>query len=485
MAKRISAVRANDFRNFEVAARQQGVSPFTPQVLDHIYIKLDFKDQYERARTAEDATGFLRSVARAAMAAHALADPHGGVLLEAQGSTLHVALPRTTHQPRSSHDDPVAKFVGELHAAYRQIFGDAHARVDGWRMTIDSGMTLVVAGRGAHNDDSWVSLGMSANRPAKHLYAQLELPEAKRDLKRFHVGVRTTSGQWRHSHLDEAHRESATVRAIAEEVRRSDPRVDFSNVYAQAAPIPSGGSPGSPSPERPLRSFGWVLRADLDGFTDRVEEGFADSDALTALATDFYRIMDAAAAFVERHDETLIQLPWAGDNFTVAAVFGNKEAYDGARAKRLVELSLDFEKDMEEEAVAAEFGGWAHSAAGGEVHGNAKGNLYLGGITAGGRRFLIGAGEGLGRSTQGFGDINPDAGQLVVYTADWERFDKRYKSAFEPAVTRRGENSTLYRSAVLKALKGERAKAATAAGATIVTLPQGESRSIPTRPYGL
>ena len=170
-----------------------------------------------------------------------------------------------------------------------------------------------------------------------------------------------------------------------------------------------------------------------------VEECFDNDQNLQVLAADFYAIMDAAARFTVLHKETLAQLPWAGDNYTAAAVFPEKLDYDSAMPRRPVELSLDFEKEMREAAADSGFGGWAHGVAGGDVHGNSAGNVYLAGIEIRDRRFLVGVGEGFGRSTQAFGDINPKAAEIVVYTPDWKRLDADYKKLFEPAVTRRGE----------------------------------------------
>ncbi len=388
--------------------------------------------------------------------------------------------------------DSANAFVGELHGIYRLIYGGQLSRVDGWRMTVDTDKTLVVAGRGVHGDDSWVSLGQAANRPAKHLYAQLEKAEADRDLKRFCVGVRNPlNGRWIHESLDRVPvRLDEAVKGIAETVKRAEPKIDFiqastgwKQVTARALPLGPAGTPSSPSPENPHTSFGWVMRTDLDGFTARVQDCLDKDEKLQELAEQFYCIMDAAAQFAQRHQETLAQLPWAGDNFTAAAVFPDKAGYDAAIPKRLVELSLDFEKDMAEAATECGFGGWAHGVAGGDVHGNAAGNVFLAGVEVGQRRFLAGAGEGFGRSAQAFGDINPKAGMIVVYKPDWERLDESYKKVFEPAVNVRGQQSTIYYIAKAESLLRVRAQQASAVSFTTISFPREQPRIIPTKPH--
>lgn len=486
MAHRMLLERASDLEGLGRATREAGIHPFAPLWLDHLYIKLDFLPQFENARTAEDARAFLRSVARAAVGAQQVASVLGGKILEVQGSTLHIGLPAPT-QSVSAHGS--LNFASALHQVYETVFHDPRSRVQGWRMTVDSGKTLVVAGRGVHGDDSWVSLGTAANRPAKHLYAELELPEDRRSLKRFHVGVRNaTDGRWYHYNLDQEPTGLEGIVRLGESARDTEIRLDYSmgmgQIMADAAPIAPQGSPHSPTVERPETFFGWVLRTDLDGFTARVEQCLDSNDDLQELAGSFYEIMNRAAEFTEQGTgEILVQLPWAGDNFTVAAVFRTRAEYERALPTRLVELSLDFEKELSDIAAQGQFAGWAHGVAGGVPHGNAGGNVYLGGVEIDGRRFLVGAGEGFGRSTQAFGDIDPSAEEIVIYRSDWERLSDDYREDFSVATTRRGQDSTLYRNARLPDLLRRRARRTSTAAEVVVTTPYARSETIRTRPY--
>ncbi len=472
--------RAVDLEAFKRTKDVGHSLPFSPLTLAHIYIKLDFTLQYENARTAEDARGFLRSVARASLAAHLLAERWQGVLIEVQGSMLHVVLPLSAN---------LMDFVGDLHWAYKGIFNRPDSRVSSWCMSADMGKTLVVAGRGVHGDDSWVSLGRAANRPAKHLYSQLELPRDRRDLKPFWIACRDPqTGTWRHTSLDSLQRRLEEVKAIAEVARTTEPNLEFVTagalrMTARALPIAPAGMPSAPSADRPHTYFGWVMRCDLDGFTGRVDECFDNDQKLQHLAVQFYTIMDAAAQFTSRHSETLAQLPWAGDNFTAAAVFAAREDYDQAARFRLVELSLDFDKEMAEAAVDGGFAGWAHGIAGGEVHGNANGNVYLGSVVVGGRRFLVGAGEGFGRSSQAFADINPEAQDVVIFEPDWKRLDDSYRRAFEPAINSRGEQSTLYLLAKARGLLRGRAQTEAVAKTTTVTFAPFRREEIAIKPH--
>lgn len=485
MTTRLLTERVADFANLGRARAAGRTLPFTPMNLAHVYVKLDFDARHENARTPDDARGFLRSVARASTGASLLAERYGGALLEVQGSMLHAALP--------SRANVAQEFAADLHGIYRLVFSDSRGRVGGWRMAADAGRTLVVAGQGVHGDDSFVSLGPSANRPAKHIYAQLELAEDRRSLRRFYLGVRDpASDRWQHAALDSLPQRSDEAEAIAETARTTDPQMEFlpalraqeQRVRARAVPLPPAGAPASPSADRPHTYFGWVLRCDLDGFTARVEECFDDDTRLQALATRFYLIMEEAAQFVARHGEVMAQLPWAGDNFTAAALLASKDDYDQAIPRRLVELSLDFEKDMADTTKQGGFGGWAHAVAGGGVHGNSNGNVYLGSVIVGDRRFLVGVGEGFGRSAQAFTDISPKANVVVVYEPDWVRLDEPYKQAFEPAVTVHGTQSRLFRVAQADALLRVRARAVAAeVRSTPITVASGRVEHVTTKSH--
>jgi hypothetical protein len=484
MANRLLVERALDVGDLGRAVGSGDSFRFLPLGLEHIYIKLDFKPQFENACTADDGRGFLRSVARGAMGAHRLAAAYGGFLLEVQGSMLHVGLPIGQLGPGRG-----LRFAADLHRVFREVFNQPGMRVDGWRLTLDAGRTLVVRGHGVHGDDSWVCLGDAANRPAKYLYSQLELPEDRRALRRFWIGVwNAQTGRWMHESLAQLNGMVAGLAALGEEVRGAsmdlDYRVGRQMVQADAAPLGPRGTPASPKVDRPNTYYGWVLRTDLDGFTSRVESCFGDEDALAQLATQFATIMDAAAGFTASGtSELLVQLPWAGDNFTVACVFPTNAAYQEAVPTRLVELSLDFEKYLEDATAAGGFRGWAHGIAGGRVHGNAGGNVYLGGIEVGNRRFLVGAGEGFGRSAQAFGDINPKCSEVVLYEPDWDRLAENYKDRFERGVTVRGEKSTLYRVATKAELLRARTRKAASVAQVVVTGAGGSRLPIPSRPY--
>jgi len=421
-------------------------------------------------------------VGRASKACAEVASHYEGFVLEVQGSTIHVGI--------SADVKKQVAFVAELHATLRELFPRDHSRVNWWCMTVDVGRTLIVSHQGVHGDTSDVCLGRCANDPAKHLYSQLDIRLTDRDLKPFHVGFHdAATKKWRHVDLESTHVESPVAKSIAKEARSFEPKVHYINavedqrsVTAKAVPIGPQGRPSSPLPERPYTYFGWVMRVDLDGFSARVE-GCKDDRELILLGQEFIAIMDAAADFVRLHRETLAQLPWAGDNFTAAAVFISKDDYDDAIATRLIDLSIDFELAMDAAADGAGFGGWAHGVAGGITHGRSGGNVYIAGVDVGDRRFLIGVGEGFGRSTQAFADVDPNPQQIVVYRPDWERLNPDYKKQFSPVTTWRNQTSELYVIADVDDLKIERGERATRTKTIAYTASSGAQEQVRVKPH--
>ena len=486
MADQIAVRLAESLEDFRSFKAESEIWPFRPMILEHVYVKLDLEHRYENARTAEDAKLFLKSVARAVAAASKTAEQYGGSILEVQGSMIHAGL------PLAGLDDAARalEFIQSLHDALEIVF-QARSRVLGWRMTADTGKTLVVAGRGAHGDDSWVSLGPAANNPAKHLYSQLERPEDSRSLKRFHVGFfDRQSESWQYADLRKTSRDMDESRVIARKALEEEPVLRFFDVIgenrtilADAVNIGAPGTPGAPTADLPLTYYGWVMRSDLDGFISLVEKSIDDDARLEKLASDFYSIMAASGAFVDRHSESLIQLPWAGDNFTASAVFRSMDAYRDAVPKRLIELSLDFDKDLESDAKRIGSKGWAHGIAGGVPHGNAGGSIYVAGMEIGDRRFLVGAGEGFGRSIQAFADINPDAGEFVVLKDDWDQLDDGYMHSFTQAENTRGGQSSLFRIGASSGLIRARARIAADGSPTDVTMSRAKPEPVTPRHY--
>lgn len=463
MSSQFQRISKGELRRNLLNKEIEGQLTLFPSQYWHLYIKLEFLQKYENAETKADGKSFIRNVARAASLAEAIVADSDGVVIEIHGSVVHCIIPDST-----GHTEVIEKIAEEIHTAYRLLF-PSQSRVDGWRMTADWGKTLVVRGRGIHNDDSFVSLGNSANAPAKLLFGELaRSPEESRSLKRFHLGFRgANTKNWIFKALDEqvVKEASSRIKEQLKSVRQTtfevksqiskQARPDLS-VNASAAPLDSQQTSSPVSPDEPEAFYGWVMRADLDGFTSRVEQCFDNDNELLKLGRSFQDIMDEAANFAGTHEEMLVQLPWAGDNFTAIVTFSSKSAYDEAIEQKTVEFSLDFDSAIEEATSRAQLAGWAQAVAGGSLNGKSQGNVYVGSVTFRDRRFLVGVGAGVGRSTQAFDDLKPETGEIAIFREDWEKLITPYKSAIRDDKKPNKQTSSLFKKGKVAVLKTAR-----------------------------
>jgi hypothetical protein len=456
-------VTAGEMRKFARATNNAESPSLMPAKFWHIYIKLDFQKKYENAETKNDGKSFIRNVMRAATAAEHVISSSDGIVVEVHGSVVHCILP----DEFASNSNVLSK-CHSISDALHLIFNDS-SKVEGWRMAADWGKTLLVRGRGIHNDDSYVSLGDSANAPAKYLFSQLaKSSEETRALKRFMLAWRSEKKEaWQHEPLgdviNEEFKKSASARYAEIRAQSFDVESVLSKrarasqeVRAQAAPLDSSAQSDGSGDGDTVIYYGWVMRADLDGFTARVHACFDNDGELLRLGEQFQGIMDEAARFAERHDEILVQLPWAGDNFTAAVVFADKKNYEESIESNLIEFSLDFSEALSKITSKAELAGWAQSTAGGGVYGNSEGNVYVGAVSFEGRRFLIAAGQGVGRTTKAFSDMDPGPGQLVVFEDDFDRLLKPYKDRLTDRVKMDSSQSTLFRKGDIDELEKAR-----------------------------
>ena len=146
-------VTAGEMRKFARATNISESPSLMPARFWHIYIKLEFQKKYENAETKSDGKSFIRNVMRAATAAEHVISSSDGIVVEVHGSVVHCILP----DERASSSN----VLGNCHSisdALHLIFNDS-SKVEAWRMAADWGKTLLVRGRGIHNDDSYSFVG--------------------------------------------------------------------------------------------------------------------------------------------------------------------------------------------------------------------------------------------------------------------------------------------------------------------------------------
>lgn len=431
-------------------------SPFWFGNLIHVYVELRLNlEELEGAESVSKARQALDYIRKAADAAHLVCEVFDGQVLEIHGRTLHLGLPYSSD---GEVEDLMKGAAALLHVLLGKAYGSGGP--DGWRMAGAHAPTLTVEGKGIHGDSSLVSLSPAANYPAKALGKKLVPTESLGSL---------IEGEWSCHSLDDlvaeygmkkvASESFSGRRPLEEQVMEKRAKVvNFSSlaemrqVNFQAVPVDDVGS--GPTTENPFSCFGFVLSMDLDGFTKRVDavsQGTADEQM--DLAVKFLEIMDDAAAFAQRHPEWFIQFPFAGDNAIFAVTAPNISEFQVLKKRVPVEIAVEWEAEMGDKSRAAKFGGWGQAAAAGGVpHGNSKGNLHVGGIVLGERRFLVGIGPGMRYARQAFAHVDPGPDEQAMSSKDTGDLLPRLAREFSGCDSSNGGTSGYYRKASLAGL---------------------------------
>ena len=476
-------VEASSFRSISKAA------PFWFGNLAHLYLEirlnLDELEGAESARKAEQAHDYIRM---AAEVCHAVSTYLGGQVLEIHGRTIHIGL---EYASEAEIGDRMKEASGFIHVLLERTYGSGGP--DGWRIAGDHAPTLTVTSEGIHQDTSLVSLSPAANFPAKQL--------GRKRVPRWTAGLNINQKWGVHSleDLATAYRCRQRVQELVTGGRTLVQLVEAANaetinfasskairqVSAQAAPL------GNPSADSLFSCYGFVLSMDLDGFTKRVAQAAVGSlDDKRKLAEDFLDIMRRAAAFAERHPDTFIQFPFAGDNAIFAVTADTLEDYKTRKKLSPVKTALEWEETMGDRARAAGYGGWGQSLAGGGTpHGNSKGNLHVAGILLGDRRFLVGIGPGMRHARQGFTHVDPSPKELAMFRADIADLHECLRKEFYDCSTPLSDRSSNYKKAELSGLKkalaeveAEQRRAVQSVSQPKIVLPS--AAVVTHRPYG-
>lgn len=289
----------------------------------HLYSELRPVQGLEIARSDEAAQKYLRVIEEYAHAGTAAANLFGLELLELQGNVLHF------HKDGADVEEAAAAalqfsyiFTKVLYETLAEDLGDDW---HGFAICMDHGDSVIVR-RGNASNSSAVSLGPSANRPAKRLLygktaaGHAEFPGSWAEQL---MNV-TCRGNWASINLRDRDKlpilssfENSelenqlrgilntyrTNRALAGQRARPFVLVEASELVDQ----------GNFSTERPLRMRAFCMRADLDGFSAIVEQAFASGeDAVEAIARGFIKILEFGDYF-EKRNYGMVRLPWSGD----------------------------------------------------------------------------------------------------------------------------------------------------------------------------
>jgi len=448
----------------------------------HIYGDLDLNLGLAAAVDQKKANLYLEVLEDYAQIASDFVEVNpGAFVFEVQGERIHLFL----NAPNVD--------AGSVQKLFELCFYFTHATNEiikpkvgeywgGFCMAADHGRAIVLS-TGREGDDSLISLGRPANAPAKHLaqtpgvssgHLAIPFSMAQAGGKIDFQGERAVNRGWVQFDLlnfktlqFESTRVDLMVETFAKSAATS--KTAARRVVALAAKRAEVISTEGATVQNPAAVQAFFMRADLDGFTRRVDDAFEAAghrkdeqgqEPLKRLVLEFIQIMKIPDAF-EAHSSSfgsVIRLPWAGDCYNAVILPRDDENFDLSRAKlpALAPLSwfdpdgqINAKRDPVLAAVAKQ-NEWSIGIAGGE---ESQGRLLLANITTAHRQFLIAAGWGVRRSLDAQSGDGLKANESAIHKEDHSPLDEPFKDAYKGWT---GNGPTTFRKATAVDLRQAR-----------------------------
>lgn len=496
----VLGLRSRKFSAFgQTFTNEDGVL-FNDVTAFHIYGDLGLNLRLAAAQDARNAEKYLGILEEYAEIAEGCCAPAGVTLLEVQGERLHFLQPA-----QAADGDSIKQLLRFCIALTNTIFdrlrGKAAADWNGFALAADHGRAIVLA-TGREGDDSVISFGDAANRPAKRLARTPAVKSGHLALRTFLVGrspLLVGGGAYREnetwidinvkdppSYLQQIsdgslrNQINESTNAIANAVARQDRHVTFAAAedLADRATV-----------DDPIEVQGLCLRADLDNFTRQVEQAFAAKNeaAIRALVERFLVIMDFPDEFQKKLNRPVISLPWAGDCATQIIPLRRGESWDQFRKTMPAVAAIAWHDcdgingRMAEIRRAMSGTRWAVGIAGGDTTEGFSGRLLIANLQTRARQYRVASGWNVRRSLDAQQAENVVADDTVLPTIDYNGLNHSYQLAFKEL-----RDSSLYRCARLEALKRARQNQITAiATAKPTVLPTISGASVPaSKPFG-
>lgn len=405
----------------------------------HIYCELRLVEELRAAATDDKALKCLQTINDYAHYGMLAAQPFGVTLLELQGPVLHFyreGLPDVGTIRNAIQFAHI--FTSTLYEVLKDDLGnDWH----GFATCMDDGRSVIVR-HGSFSSSSAVSLGPVANRPAKQLLygktaaGAVDVPARWANL----LGLESPSREWLTLALKDREwipfttaLENRQLREQFDHLVRSYRNLPGRTIFSRLAMADSARIHNAEgfTVDAPLRVEAFANRADLDGFSQKVEQAFkAGDDAIDRLARDFGRILE----FGEHMETTTpgsIRLPFAGDCGTLLVPAGVDGDLTHLRSSGWLHAAIrwkDFGQDSSEGrrmgwSQVFQSVGWAIGSACGEAT-----SCVVAPIEADHRRFLVAVGWPLDRSqeAQNLGR----GGEIIVHAEDFAFLPKSVQALF-------------------------------------------------------
>jgi hypothetical protein len=421
----------------------------------HFYSDLRLELELSAANQRVDAALYLRILQTYASIAEACGSQLGMEILEVQGERLHLFWELVPPTPNAGIE--LIEFARAFHSlASQRIAEEAPGYEFTLRFAADYGRSLILRTIGRDFSDSVISLGDAANRPAKRLVVAVGrggVPAGHLSVTPLAVGE-SSKGETKWFDIDVASRpfveslKSETLeksKGVLTKIEAANRRL----VEASVAPNPLN------LVASPIFRQGFMLRADLDGFSARIRSAFMGGDyGLQKLVEEFSALIDYPKAFSDKLPSGVntIVFPWAGD---CANLFLVCKDYSSERKYLPNRLGLEWhtlaDQDQEGKAWRKLMGQskWVVAIAGGDPSVRGHGSILTANVAAAGRLFYIGAGWSWRRSldAEQSDGLTPD--ETAVQVEDFSGLSKPYCDAFKDYP----DNPSLFKVASLDALK--------------------------------
>lgn len=413
----------------------------------HLYGDLIVKRRLEKADTMENAKLLLEAIEEVISIASAFTEVEDIWLFEAQGTRFHLFI-----DAENLDENAVNKLVAYCSYLAKSVDNRVRAIIpddyEKFSMAADHGRAVVIS-TGREGDSSVISLGNAANIPAKRLSRNdiadgtvalpIELARLSRALTK--ECSEQSGSSWVHINVllkrfellaKEELELLESVAMTARVPRKQDIRnIEFGAIYAA-----NSAESVVASVQNPLVLQALVFRADLHGFTKRVEEAYRRGpSAITEVVQEFLDILKLPEAFERSIGNPAVRLSWAGDCYTLIIQPRNFETYSSIRTNLPAvacylwhdpDGKVNAKRDAALQAVAGRHQ-WSVGIAGGT---ESEGRILLANVATTERRFLIAAGWGSVVSLEAQDAAGLAETESALHVEDHRELSEKFRNAF-------------------------------------------------------
>ena len=468
----------------------------------HIYGDLNLNLRLSAATEQKKANLYLEVLEDYAQIAAEFYQVNPNILIfEVQGERIHLFLNRTPVNKQTLGElfEFATYFTNTVYARIKPKVGDDWG---GFSLAADHGRAIVLS-TGKDGDDSVISLGRPANAPAKrltwtpyvasgHIAIPVEVAMSGGMIEK--PGDRKAVRGWIDFDLlvEGVIKAKSVYGALMEQVFTNSRTVNRTQVERRLVALSAARgelmNQDGATVQNPATVQAFYIRADLDGFTRRVDAAFDETNrnpltrdtALKQLVYEFLQIMKLPDAYESHIHGTVIRLPWAGDCYNAIILPAEGETFEKARTYLPGIASLlwfdpngdvNKKRDQQLQNVACN-SKWSIGIAGGE---ESKGRLLVANITTAHRRFLVAAGWGARRSLDAQNADNLRPNEAAIHEEDHPPLDEPFKEAFK----KWDVGPTIYRNASAADLEKAARERLVSKGSSVQIAPRSASIAAP------